>query len=407
MPGWHAALEKQGLGETLKTVGILQEQHPDRALLFMQWKGMDWPLMVDSLNLLEVSYVPITLFLDESGIIQAINPEIDEVVALMQQAPALEDHPGATGSAGGKMMTPSAPRLRPLRDEARQGGAAERLEYADALVLWGGTRRLDQAIEAYGMVLDSAPDDAIAHFHRGVAHRRRFDSARRRPDDFERAVAGWSRALELDPNNYIWRRRIQQYGPRLDKPYSFYDWVRTAREEIHARGERPSPLSVEPGGAEFAYPIESFGRSGRDEKEPDPGGRIHRDPGGFIHVHAVVVPPRIGPGDSARVHVTFTPNADEKAHWNNEVDDLILWLDLPPGWEADARRLTTPNPRSAVSQEVRKVEFEIRIPPGSGPGLARIPAYALYYVCEDVRGTCLYRRQDVTLPIQVAPDGAG
>ncbi|MEE9291808.1 MAG: hypothetical protein V3U83_02655, partial [Acidobacteriota bacterium] len=188
MPGWHAAIEKQGLGESLQTVGILQEQHPDRALLFMQWKGMDWPLMVDSLNLLEVSYVPITLFLDESGIIQAINPEIDEVVALMQQAPALEDHPGSTGSAGGKMTTPSAPRLRPLRDAARQGGPTERLEYADALVLWGGSRRLDQAIEAYGMVLDSSPDDAIAHFHRGVAHRRRFDSARRRPDDFERAV---------------------------------------------------------------------------------------------------------------------------------------------------------------------------------------------------------------------------
>ncbi|MCZ6695530.1 MAG: hypothetical protein O7A63_03220 [Acidobacteria bacterium] len=220
-------------------------------------------------------------------------------------------------------------------------------------------------------------------------------------------MAGWSRALELDPNNYIWRRRIQQYGPRLDKPYSFYDWVRTAREEIRARGEHPAPLIVEPGGAEFAYPAESFAPSGRDEQEPDPGGRIHRDPGDFIRVQMVVVPPRVSAGASARIHVTFTPNADAKAHWNNEVDDLILWLNLPPGWEADARRLTTPNPRRPVSQEVRKVEFEVRVPSGAGPGQARIPAYALYYVCEDVRGTCLYRRQDVTLLLEVAPDRSG
>jgi len=35
-------------------VGIIEEQHPDRAQLFMQWKQMGWPVMVDSLNLLNV-----------------------------------------------------------------------------------------------------------------------------------------------------------------------------------------------------------------------------------------------------------------------------------------------------------------------------------------------------------------
>jgi len=33
-------------------VGILEEQNPDRARLFMQWKQMGWPLLVDSYNLL-------------------------------------------------------------------------------------------------------------------------------------------------------------------------------------------------------------------------------------------------------------------------------------------------------------------------------------------------------------------
>ena len=84
----------------------------------------------------------------------------------------------------------------------------------------------------------------------------------------------WGKALDIDPNQYIWRRRIQQYGPRLDKPYSFYDWVREARREIMARGETPAQLLLEPGGAEFAYPSESFERTKTVQEEPDPRGRI-------------------------------------------------------------------------------------------------------------------------------------
>ena len=51
-------------------VGIIQEQHPDRCRLFMQWKQMGWPILVDSLNLLEVTAVPITLAIDEHGVIR-------------------------------------------------------------------------------------------------------------------------------------------------------------------------------------------------------------------------------------------------------------------------------------------------------------------------------------------------
>ncbi len=58
----------------MKVIGIIEEQHPDRARLFMQWKQMNWPILVDSLNLLGVEAVPITLAIDESGIIRAMNP---------------------------------------------------------------------------------------------------------------------------------------------------------------------------------------------------------------------------------------------------------------------------------------------------------------------------------------------
>ena len=41
--------------------------------------------------------------------------------------------------------------------------------------------------------------------------------------------------------------------------------------------------------------------------------------------------------------------------------------------------------------------------PGAAPGPRRLPAYALYYVCEGVKGTCLYRRQDIDVTIDVEP----
>jgi hypothetical protein len=59
--------------------GIIEEQHPDRARLFMQWKQMRWPILVDSLNLLGVSAVPITLAIDEYGVIRMVNPKPAEI----------------------------------------------------------------------------------------------------------------------------------------------------------------------------------------------------------------------------------------------------------------------------------------------------------------------------------------
>jgi hypothetical protein len=59
--------------------GIIQEQHPDRARLFMQRKQMDWPILVDSLNLLEVSVVPLTFAIDEHGIIRHMNPARESI----------------------------------------------------------------------------------------------------------------------------------------------------------------------------------------------------------------------------------------------------------------------------------------------------------------------------------------
>jgi hypothetical protein len=114
-------------------------------------------------------------------------------------------------------------------------------------------------------------------FRLGVAHRIRHESARRKPGDFQAAVDAWGPALALDPSQYIWRRRIEQYGPRLAKPYAFYDWIEQARAEIARRGEAPIPLTVEPYCSELAGPVREALAEAAAPVEPDPTGLIGRD----------------------------------------------------------------------------------------------------------------------------------
>ncbi len=374
MPGWHektAELQAQG---RLQLAGIVQEQHPERARLFMQWKQMSWPVMVDSLNLLGVEVVPITLLIDEAGVVQAVNPDAGALERFLGREPA-EAEPAFTAT-------------RP-----------EPLKQAEDLFHWGSRSDLHRVVEIYRSALERQPDDAPSAFRLGVALRRRYDSPERQEGDFQASVRAWQQALDLNPNQYIWRRRIQQYGPRLDKPYPFYDWVPRARREIAERGGTPVALPVEPSGAEFASPGDFGTGSAAAAGEPDAEGRIHRDEKGFVLLESTVVPDRLEPGGTARVHLAFRPNAEIQAHWNNEVGGLVVWLRPPDGWQVDARVHDVAGPPAPVSLETRRVEFEVRVPGGPLRDEG-IPGYALYYVCEDVGGTCLYRRRDFVVPVR-------
>ena len=382
VPGWHEATKEwQDVGD-LQMVGIIQEQHPDRARLFMQWKEMGWPILVDSLDLLETTVVPMTLLLDEHGVIRRIQPLRDELDELR------------TGFLDAEFEAPSAAPDDVLPEMSDAAAAAV------AAYLWDNDADPDVVIAAFERAVEAEPDHGYTLFRTGVAYRWRYDSDAARPGDFQRAVHYWERALSVDPNNYIWRRRIQQYGPRLAKPYSFYDWVATARREITERGGEPSALVVEPGGAEFAQPQRAFTADEDALEPPEMDSRIYRDTGEYVNVEATVVPSVIEPGASARAHVSFVPNEAIKAHWNNEVDDLIFWVEVPEGWQLDRRTITVPNPPEPVSTETRTVELEIKAPVDAS-GRYELPGYALYYVCEDVNGICLYRRQDVSLVLDV------
>lgn len=373
-------------------LGIVQEQHPDRTRLFMQWREMDWPILVDSLNLLGVSAVPITLLIDEAGTIQAIQPDDDALEVFLAQPPA-----------GGPRLPGAEPDIGKLRVAAESGQRDALLSLADALYLWKqDPTSLDEVISIYSQLISKDPSDGVTHFRLGVAYRRRFESLQADPDDFRRAVSHWGRALDINPNQYIWRRRIQQYGPRLDKPYSFYDWIHQARIDLKARGEQPWPLPTEPGGAEFAYPAEEAKARQVEVREPDPGGRILRDREGLIRSSVVAVPDTSSNRRAVRVHLRFQPETERKAHWNNEVEDMVVWVKTPEFWAANPKLIRYPVPAQPVSQETRTVEFELEALK-QAVGAESIGAYALYYVCEDVNGTCLYRRLDVDIPLEENP----
>ncbi len=394
MPGWHKKtlqLQKEG---KLQIVGLIQEQHPDRCQLFMQWKQLDWPVLVDSLNLLGLSAVPINMLVDEHGILRSKRASAKDLEAFIDtnyEAPSVNTKPPVK-------LSLAESKKRAVRGSRN---AEAWLQYGDLLFLNSHEKpeRLTTAITAYNIV-NQIKDTPEAWFRKGVAFRRRFESPSRQKDDFQNAVRCWGKALSLRPNQYIWRRRIQQYGPRLQKPYAFYDWIREARKDIEKRGEKPHVLRVEPRGAELAHPSKKFDTKEPEQKSPDPEGKIKLDSKLLIQTEITVAPHKIEPGKSVRVHLNFKPNAKQKAHWNNEAGLMELWVE-PTSELKVSRKLTQfTGPQKAISDENRKLEFEVQLS-NDARAIRRweLKAYILYYVCEDVNGICQYLRQNITIPL--------
>lgn len=396
MPVWHERTHEWVKQGRLKLLGITQEQHPERCRLFAQWKGFDWQILHDPINVMEALAVPIFVAIDEHGIVRAVGPKPDTIAeTFLNQSftdEALEARP-TSGRADPDLLIQKA-RTEPSDETWRAVG--------DALSIWGGASRATEAIDAYRQSIVLDPTDGRSFFRLGVAYRSRHESPERRTGDFQAAVDSWGKALELDPNQYIWRRRIEQYGPRLAKPYPFYDWVEIARAEITARGESPLLLPEEPQGSELAPPTREVAGQTNLHAEPDPNARILRDQIPIVEVEVSVVPSKVKPGRGARIHLNFRPSQDAGGHWNNELTPLQIWISPPEGWSTSERFLEWPRGTLPESDEVRRFDFEVKAP-RDAEGKIRIPAYALYSVCEATGGRCLFLRRDLTLEVEVTP----
>ena len=403
LPVWQKVVAPYVDSGKLVVVGVVQEQHPDRARLYRQWRRMDWPIFVDSLNLLGLTVVPLVYVIDEWGVVQAqrIRPSQLTKKVVERSYPALNipkeynrasDRPGAE---------PNALDV----DSSHPASSSTLLNRGDAC-FFGAAGGLDGAVAYYRQAVEANNDDGPAHFRLGVALWRRSESSNTggKPGDAQRAVGHWGRALSINPNQYVWRRRIQQYGPRLDKPYDFYTWVEQARNDIRARGEHPVPLRAEPMGSEIATALR-----GKPSSEPpvipnpDPQGRIHRDTSGLVRVETLVTPSRVRPGHRVRVRLTFRLDEKTRPYWNNEFKGLRTSVALPTGFSIPEGSLTYPNKTKPETQETRVIEYEITIPASEKMRDVAIPAYAIYDVCESVAGTCRHLRSDFKVRFQVDP----
>lgn len=392
MPVWHDATKQAVTDGKLVLLGVTQEQHPERCRLFAQWKGFGWPILHDPINVLGSSAVPIILAVDEHGIVRSTRPNPKTFAADFLDKAFRDD---ATNNP--EPPTPSHP---PKFDEPKTvNTTAAWRRHGDALALWGGEKRRTDAIAAYTAATKLDPKDGPAWFRLGVCLRARSETAAREPDDFRAAVAAWGTALALDPNQYIWRRRIQQYGPRLDKPYPFYDWVPQAEADIRKRGETPVALAVRPDGSELAQPAKAFAATKDTPTNPDPNGKLSRDKGA-VTCEAVVVPAAVKAGESARVHLTFRLAPKTTDHWNNEADPLRVWVDPPDGVVVSERLVAADRSKAATSVEPRSVGFEVRVPKDAA-GTVRVPVFAVYHLCDDAGGTCRFVRLDATVEVTV------
>ncbi len=378
-------------------IGIAQEQHSERCRLFAQWHKLDWPILHDPINLMGVRGVPIDVAIDEHGIVHSLRADLKTLEKeFLDKTLASDD---ATTPAEPQKAT--RPDLANVRRRAEGSNSADAWrELGDAVVLWEGPAKINDGINAYTQAINANPNDGASHFRLGVCYRMRNESSQRKPGDFRTAVEHWTKARAINPNQYIWRRRVEQYGPRLNKPYPFYDWMEAATRDIRERGEQPIELRVLPTTSELAGPTRTFQTEPQEVTSPDPNGRVARDTDGLILIETAVVPPHVGPGGSARVHVTLRPNEKLEAHWNNEAEPVRLWVDPPPGWQTQPRLSVASQSDETESSKPRRFEFEIRAPDNSiGP--SKLAGYVLYYVCEDKGGTCRFLRQDIPIKVTV------
>lgn len=419
MPVWHAKTKALVASGELAIVGIVQEQHPDRAALYAQWQEFDFPLLWDPFGVTGLKVVPVVSAVDASGVVRIGRPDprkFDEqfVAEFMGHKFPPSDAPAPDGFVLSALAG----------SEAGQGRAMARVLLEGAGAHPFASEALDelQTLSAYS----SRPFD---QFCAGVAYRLRHDSPHGQPGDFQRALALWSAALHAEPNQYIWRRRIQQWGPRLDKPYPFYDWVGTATTEVAARGESPVQVRAQLSGSEVADKTRKLpgSRAGSapdgaagETQEPDPRGELTRDSERIVGLELAVAQHTASAGGSvrspmgsSRVHVTLRPSKGTK--WPLDADAPIVWLNLPDGWDTAAPGFRFPMPKPDQTAAPLTADFEIStlpIPLGppdesAEPPASTISAYAVYSVCLS-DGTCVFRRQDFQIEVSFpAPPDMG
>ena len=87
----------------MQAVAVIQEQHGERTRLLNQWKQLKMELLFDPLNRLDVAAVPITLLVDEIGVIRFRNPNEQQLRTFLTSA-RLEANPNRSNLPDGAAL---------------------------------------------------------------------------------------------------------------------------------------------------------------------------------------------------------------------------------------------------------------------------------------------------------------
>ena len=361
MPGWHKRTKDLVAAGKLQVLGIAPEQYGDRMALFLQWKKLDFPVLMDPLNVLNVAAVPITLLVDESGVIRYSNPKPKDLETFLstdyaQSSDRSSDLPFANEQA-----------LRALQDQ--------------------DPKKVEEAFKELKL-LDQKGTKPEYSFQAGVLARWLYDHGGS-SEDFQIAVDLWSQALEERPGQYIWRRRIQQYGPRLDKPYPFYNWVEEARKELQAAGKTPHPLQVEPSGSELAQPSKSGKQATKAPRYPDSKNRLPNE-SKLLGITVTTIP-HTDDRKKGRLHLLLTPS--KEGHWSSGAQEVELWYRPKSGAPIFLTSEITPLPADQeTSSEPRVLEGDFSLPKNATGDLV-----LFFSLCETENAVCRFLKTE--LPI--------
>ena len=327
--------------------------------LFLQWKELDFPVLMDPLNVLNVEAVPITFLVDESGVIRYRNPKGKDLQTFLST-----DYPEES-----RKLVP------PLRYANQQALNALQTEEP---------KEIENALEALKQ-LDKSGKNPEFTFQAGVLARWLYDHGGSR-EDFQIAVNLWRQALDERPGQYIWRRRIQQYGPRLDKPYPFYNWVAEARNELQAAGKTPHGLQVEPSGSEVAAPRRGKEQPPEARRFPDANDKLSNE-SELLEITVTTIP-HTDDAKKGRLHLVLAPTA--KGHWSSDAQEVELWYRPKEGSPAFLTDEVTPLPANLeTSDEARVLEGDFSLPKNAGGDLV-----LFYSLCETENAVCRFLKSE-------------
>ncbi|HVP10678.1 MAG TPA: hypothetical protein VMV94_05750 [Phycisphaerae bacterium] len=394
VPVWYEKTKPFVAEGKLAVLGVAHEQYADRCKLFTRWKGIDWPILHDPLNIVPVESVPLVVAIDEYGVVRDVLADPGKLEKSFL-GKTFEEPKTPPKNVSDKLPDPRNTR----RTASDSRSAAGWRKHGDALILAGRSPQINEAIDTYRRVLTMDNEDALAYFRLGVAYRIRDDRPERQNGDFQAAITAWRKAVELDAENQVFAARLLQYGPRVDKPGSFYAWIEDAEKAMKQRGDSPVKLSVEPTTMELAQPGKKFVSESEPAAKEDPGDKAKPDGEKLVHVEQAVVRGMGEHGEGvAAVLVTFRPDAQKNICWD-AAGPLQLWISKPKSGKLSREFVEyAAGPQSAV-EGARTLGFEITLPK-QGKEPPTIAAHAVYAVRAGQGGERQLLRQDIQIKLE-------